>query len=118
MHRPTMIRPATPSDMPAPMALADATGMFEGDELEGLAGMLSAYFDGHLDEDHSWVVVEDGGVLPSRQRQVCGEALLHQVEQDLQERGERLLLIETSSLDTFKGARRFYRKHGYDGAIR
>lgn len=137
-----MIRPATPNDMSALMALADATGMFEANELEGLAGMVSAYFDGHLDDDHFWIVNEaDGalsgaayyaaetmaygvwnlyfiGVLPSRQRQGCGEALLHHVEQGLRERGERLLLIETSSLDAFEGARRFYRKHGYDEEAR
>lgn len=137
-----MIRPATPNDMPALMALADATGMFEANELEGLAGMVSAYFDGHLDDDHFWIVDDaDGtlqgaayyapetmvygvwnlyfiGVLPSRQRQGCGEGLLHHVEQVLRERGERLLLIETSSLDAFEGARRFYRKHGYDEEAR
>lgn len=137
-----MIRPATPNDMPALMDLADATGMFEANELEGLKGMVSAYFDGHLDDDHFWIVDEvEGalrgaayyaaetmtygvwnlyfiGVLPSRQRQGVGEALLSHVEQVLQERSERLLLIETSSLSEFKNARSFYRKHGYDEEAR
>lgn len=137
-----MIRPATPNDKSALIALAEATGIFEASELEGLAGMVSAYFDGHLDADHFWIVDEaEGalcsaayyavetmaygvwnlyfiGVLPARQRQGCGEALLHHVEHVLRARGERLLLIETSSLDAFEGVRRFYRKHGYDEEAR
>lgn len=58
-----MIRPATPNDMSALVALADATGMFEANELKGLAGMVSAYFDGHLDNDHFWIVDEADGAL-------------------------------------------------------
>ncbi len=136
-----MIRTATSDDTTALMALAEETGMFTGDELEGLAGMLSAYFDGKLGEDHVWLVDDDGGlrgaayyapevmaygvwnlffigVREAERRRGRGEALLHHVEQALRDRGERLLLVETSGLEAFAPARRFYRKNGFDEEAR
>ncbi len=43
-----------------------------------------------------------------RQRQGHGSALMSYIEQTLRDRGERLLIVETSSLDEFEPARKFY----------
>lgn len=53
------------------------------------------------------------GVQPDRQGRGLGAALLRHVEDDLTARGARLLLVETTGLDSFEATRRFYRKNGY-----
>lgn len=42
-----------------------------------------------------------------------GTELMHHVEQELRAEGERLLLVETSSTDTFIATRAFYTRLGY-----
>ncbi len=136
-----MIRSATPDDQAALMSLYKALGLFESDELDELGGMLSEYFDGHLGSDHCWIADDDGGlqgaayyapevlsggtwnmyfigVHPSRQGKGRGTALLRHVEQSLNARGDRLLLVETSSLDSFEPTRTFYRKNGFEEEAR
>jgi ribosomal protein S18 acetylase RimI-like enzyme len=136
-----MIRPTTPEDTAALLALADATGLFRPNELEELAEVLAGYFNGALGRDHCWVTDDDGGpvgvayyapermaegtwnlyflaVRPDRQAQGRGEALLRHVEQALAARGERLLLVETSGLPGLERTRAFYRKCGYDEEAR
>ncbi|MDY6782397.1 MAG: GNAT family N-acetyltransferase [Cyanobacteriota bacterium] len=135
------IRPATPDDREAIMAIASAIGLFVPQELEELGAMLAEYFNSTPHNDCFWSVYDDGSpvgvayyapepfaegtwnlyfiaIHPSRQRQGCGTKLLHHVEQTLMARGERLLLIETSGLPDFERARAFYRKHGYDEEAR
>ena len=53
-------------------------------------------------------------VHPDRQKQGRGKALLRHVEQMLVERGERVLLVETSGTDDFDYVREFYRKNSYE----
>ncbi|MGQ4646973.1 GNAT family N-acetyltransferase [Lyngbya aestuarii] len=131
-----MIRPATPNDKKALMAIANAIGMFTPQELEELGGMLEEYFYGNLDRTHFWIAYDDGGpvgvayyapepytdgtwnlyfiaVHPDRQGEGIGAKLLRHVEQMLAARGERVLLVETSGLPNFERTRAFYRKHGY-----
>ncbi len=57
-------------------------------------------------------------IHPDYQRQGRGVALLRHVEQVLADRGERLLLVETSSLESFEYVRSFYRKSGYNQEAR
>ena len=40
--------------------------------------------------------------------------MLNHVEKTLTEKGERLLLVETSGLPNFEMTRKFYRKQGYE----
>jgi ribosomal protein S18 acetylase RimI-like enzyme len=47
-----------------------------------------------------------------------GQALMRAVEQDVFSRGGRLLLIETSSQQTYEGTIRFYNRAGYELAGR
>ena len=136
-----MIRPATPDDKKALMAIAEAIGMFSSQELLELGGMLTEYFYGNLGNDHFWSTYDDGepvgvayyapeqyaygtwnlyfiAVHPDRQGEGIGGQLLRYVEQMLVSRGERLLLVETSGLPNFERTRAFYRKNGYDEEAR
>lgn len=136
-----MIRPATPDDQKALIAIAEAIGLFSPQELEELSSMLAEYFNGNLGSDRFWSVYDDGkpvgvayyapepyadgtwnlyfiAVHPNRQGEGIGGKLLHYVEQMLTERGERVLLVETSGLPNFERTRAFYRKHGYDEEAR
>ncbi|MDJ0616349.1 MAG: GNAT family N-acetyltransferase [Calothrix sp. MO_192.B10] len=136
-----MIRPATPNDNKAIMAIAEAIGLFTPQELSELGGMLAEYFDGNLGSDHFWITYDDGGVVgtayyapepytdgtwnlyfiavhPDSQGEGRGGKLLHYVEQTLATGGERILLVETSGLPNFEATRAFYRKHGYDEEAR
>lgn len=135
-----MIRSTTPDDTIALIALADATGLFQPNQLEELGEMLSDYFGGNSD-DHLWITDDDNGAVgvaycemermtdgtwnlqliairPDCQKQGRGTTLLRYVEQTLTVRGGRVLLVETSGLPDFERTRAFYRKCGYDEEAR
>ncbi len=135
------IRLAKPDDTDSIMSLADAIGLFEGEELEVLGDMLSGYFDGSLGEGHSWIVCDDDGVVgvgyfapeqyaygvynlyfiavhPKYQGKGNGSLMLNYVEKTLAEKGQRLLLVETSGLPNFELTRKFYCKQGYEEEAR
>lgn len=136
-----MIRPITPDDTAALLALAGSV-CFQPHELEELAEVLANYFGGNIDRDHFWITDDDGNgpvgvayyapepmtegtwnlyliaVRPDCQGQGHGTALLRHVEQMLTARGERVLLVETSGLPSFERTRAFYRKCGYEEEAR
>lgn len=135
-----MIRSTTPDDTIALIALADATGLFQPNQLEELGEMLSDYFGGNSD-DRLWIADDDNGAVgvaycemermtdgtwnlqliairPDCQGQGRGATLLRYVEQTLTVRGGRVLLVETSGLPDFERTRAFYRKCGYDEEAR
>ena len=136
-----MIRLTTPNDTTALIALAEASGLFEPNQTEEIAQMLSQHFSGETNSRDFWITDDDDGpvgvvyvapermtegtwnlyliaVHPDRQRQGRGRALLDYVEQMLAERGERVLLVETSGTEDFEYVRAFYRKSGYDEEAR
>jgi len=136
-----MIRLTTPSDTNALLALAATTGLFESNQIEELAQMLNQHFSNETDSQDVWFTDDDNEpvgvayVAPERmtegtwnlyliamhsdrQRQGRGAALVRHVEQMLAERGERVLLVETSGLEEFEYVRAFYRKLGYDEEAR
>ncbi len=102
--------------------------------------MLTDYFAGTGGNDHFWITDDGGlagvvyyaperltegtwnlyfiGVHPDRRREGRASALLGYVEEALAARGERLLLVETSSLRIFERAWALYRKCGYDEEAR
>jgi ribosomal protein S18 acetylase RimI-like enzyme len=63
--------------------------------------------------DLYWIVVD-----PRSQGQGFGGRLLQYVEEDVVARGGRMLIVETSSQQTYEAAIRFYQKSGYDLAAR
>ena len=58
--------------------------------------------------DLYWIVVE-----PTSQKTGLGRHLIQYVEQDILSRGGRMILIETSSQETYGATVRFYERSGY-----
>ena len=129
-----MIRTIAPSDTDSVIALAEQLGMFDADGLADIKETLANYYSGNSKD--LWYVADDNGlagvlycvpepmtsgtwnilmllVNPDRQGQGYGRALMSYIEQTLVERGEHLLIVETSSLDDFESARGFYSNCGY-----
>lgn len=52
-------------------------------------------------------------VLPTEQGGGCGGAITTHLEAELKERGQRILIADTSDADDFAQTREFYRKNGY-----
>lgn len=57
-------------------------------------------------------------VAPASQHSGVGTALLNDVERRVVADNARMMIIETSSRDTYAGTRRFYQRHGYDEVAR
>ena len=135
-----MIRPSTPNDTTALIAIADAIG-FQPNEIDQLSKMLADYFGDDGDSDHFWLTDDDNepvgvaycepermtnrtwnlqliAIRPDRQGQGRGMTLLRYVEQTLTARGGRMLLVETSGLPEFERTRTFYAKCGYEEEAR
>lgn len=136
-----VLRPALLEDRSSLVDLCIASGLFQHDEILEVTGMLQSYFDGTLGEDHFWIIDDDKeaagvayyapapltegtwnlyliAVPPRLQGQGRGRAIIHYVETHLRERGERLLIVETSGTGSFEKTRQFYRKCGYDEEAR
>ena len=137
-----MIRPIAPNDEQVVMAIAKAIDLFSSQELEEFGCMLTEYFNRNMDSDRFWITYDNGNspvgvayyapepytqgtwnlyfiaVHPDSQGQGYGARLLHYIEQMLAERGERVLLVETSGLSNFERTRAFYRKQGYEEEAR
>jgi len=137
-----MIRPTTPDDSAALIALAVAAGLFPANETEALGKVLADYFGGNINEGHVWVIDEEEGeprgvayyapelmadrtwnlymiaVRPDCQGQGCGAALMRHMENALRANGQRLLLVETSGLPIYERTRAFYAKCGYEEEAR
>ncbi len=136
-----MIRPTTPDDTTALIAIAKAIGFFQPKDLEDLSEMLADYNGCDSDSDHFWITDDDNGpvgvaycepermtdgtwnlqliaIRPDRQRQGRGATLLRYVEQTLTARGGRMLLVETSGLPDFFRTRAFYASCGYEDEAR
>ncbi len=135
-----MIRSATPADTDALVALANGTGVFQPYEIVALREVLDDFHATNKDDGHVAKVLEDADGLAgftyfapvamtdrtwelwwiavdqSRQGRGLGKVLLADVEADLRRRGERLLLIDTSSLPHYEPTRSFYFKAGYSRA--
>ncbi|WP_420346262.1 GNAT family N-acetyltransferase [Pelagibius sp.] len=67
--------------------------------------------------DRTWNLYFIAVAAPHQGRGL-GAALLTHVEETLRKGGARLLLIETSGLDSFAATRRFYRTRGYEEEAR
>ena len=136
-----MIRPTTPDDTAALIALTVATGLFSADETEVLDKMFADYFGGNIHAGHVCITDEEGeprgvayyspatatdgtgyllliAVQPDFQGQGRGAALLRHMEKALQKSGQRVLLVETSGLPSFERTRTFYAKCGYEEEAR
>ncbi|GAB5080418.1 N-acetyltransferase family protein [Arthrobacter sp. AD-310] len=136
------MRQAVPTDSASVVQLVIEAELFPPEARAFLESMMDSYFETGQAEGHMCLVDADEGqtvgvvyyqpkppadrvwdltmiaVHPGRQGRGRGTALLVRAEQDLRERGQRLLLVETSASPEYLGARKFYARNGYDEEAR
>jgi ribosomal protein S18 acetylase RimI-like enzyme len=135
------IRNATTNDEAAVRAIAIGTGLFDAESWPDVASVMQDSTSGLL-PDHNWIVFETNeevvgaayyapepfahqmwnmyflGVLPGHQGDGAGAALVSHIENVLRSIDARVLIIETSGVDSFAPTREFYLKQGYDEEAR
>ena len=131
MTEPT-VRALARADLPAIATILDGVALFPKEMLDDLA---APYLGGR--EDHLWLVATAGdaitgfayceaerategchnllaiAVAADRQRAGHGAALLTALEATLAAGGARVLIVETSALPGYAGARAFYPRQGF-----
>lgn len=127
------IRPTKQGDIVALQEVLKGTELFPSE-------MLPDMVSGYLTDDEStdiWLTCEAKGkaigfcyavpeelaegawnmlaiaVLPTQQGGGCGGAIAKHLEAELRERGQRILIADTSGANEFARTREFYRKNGY-----
>lgn len=132
------VRSATSDDLFGMKRVLDATQLFPSGLLDDMA---AGFFDGTA-HGEGWLTADAGGgplafayyvaermtegtwnllaiaVDPDHQGQGIGAALLAHIERELTERGQRMLLVETSGLPEFARTRAFYSHNAYDEEAR
>jgi ribosomal protein S18 acetylase RimI-like enzyme len=124
-----LVRPVTEKDVEAIQTVIDATGLFPSSLLEA---MIEGYLNG---ESHEyWLTIDRDArpiavaycapesmtegtwnlllvaVHPEQQGNDLGASLIRQVEQELRDRDQMVLLVETSGMPEFERTRGFYRR--------
>jgi ribosomal protein S18 acetylase RimI-like enzyme len=136
-----VIRSMRPDDADGIVELVVAADMFAPEEADVVRGLLKQFGTGS-GEDHACLVDEQDerivgaayyqprepadrvwdltmiAVAPAVQGGGRGTALLGQVEDDLRDRGQRLLTVETSGTAQYARTREFYAKCGYTAVAR
>lgn len=131
-HKDTIVTLAQVSDIPDLAEVVDQTGLFPP---ELLTEMLAVFLAG--DPDELWLTARQGprvigfvyarleqltdrtwntlaiAIHPDRQRRGLGRTLMQHLEATLRERGQRLLIVETSGTEAFAATRTFYAALGY-----
>jgi len=132
------IRTTRPEEAPAILAIADAVGVFDHEEVATVDELLREYIgDGPQKSGYYFLsCVQNGRVIGfacygpramtrgtydlfwicsgrGEQGKGVGSALLRQAEQDVRASGGYLIIVETSSTPGYEAARRFYEAHAY-----
>lgn len=127
------IRPTKPDDLRPLQRVVRETELFPP---EMLPDMIGGFLSPQGSQD-LWLTCEDQGeaigfcyaapeemtegtwnmlalaVLPDRQGQGAGKAIVRQLEDDLRSQGQRVVIVDTSSADAYADTREFYRRCGY-----
>jgi ribosomal protein S18 acetylase RimI-like enzyme len=129
-----VIRDTEPSDATAILQIVEQSGQFDADGLAHVEETLKQHLAG--DGDGIWLTADDGEpvgvaycapepvasgtwnllmlwIRSDRHGKGHGASLVQQVEQALQGREARLLIVDTSGLPAFAPARTFYAKCGF-----
>jgi len=131
------------ADREAVAVIVTGVGNFSPEEIQCALELVDIYLGNPEQKDYHAVVAENAlGVVsgyacwgptpmtqgtfdlywiatrPGAQGQGTGRALMNYVESEVQQRAGRLLVIETSSKDSYAGAVRFYRRLGYQESAR
>ena len=131
------IRPIIGQDLPALRRVIDANDLFPSAMLDE---MISDYFDRQDSRDIWFTYAEENpiaiaycapekmtegtwnlyliAVHPSYQGRGIGTSMMKYIEQKLAASGERILLVETSGLESYEKTREFYRQCGYEEEAR
>lgn len=124
------IRTAVASDADDLLLIAEATGLFDADDLSHMADDIAAWADGTA--ERMWLTTSGGaamlapepmsgavwntpfiGVAPSFRRRGLARALVMAAEDVARGEGGRIMLIETGSTDDLAPARALYAASGY-----
>lgn len=105
---------------PAEMLADLASGFLAGDESAGLwlscesggQAMGFCYAVPEALTDGTWNMLAIA-VLPARQGEGCGCALVARLEAILRDQGQRVLIADTSGTEAFARTRAFYSANGY-----
>ena len=135
------IRPLVPTDRPAIKKMVVSSGKFNEGEIATAMELVEEALENGEDSGYYFAVLEENGdqpsvhgyacygptpltqgvydlywivVDPSAQKKGYGRRLLEYVEKDVVVRGGRMLLIETSSQESYGGTVRFYHRAGYE----
>lgn len=126
------IRPVKHDDLPALKAVIDANELFPSAMLDEMA---LDYFNNENSNEYWFTYDNDKPVAigycapekmtegtwnlyliavhPNYQGLGYGTSMLDYIEQKLAKRGARIILVETSGLESFERTRKFYQKCGY-----
>jgi ribosomal protein S18 acetylase RimI-like enzyme len=119
-----MIRPTTPDDTAAILALAISSGLFPPDATDEVAAVLAGSLAGENGPDHVWLTDDDGGPVgvayyaPERLTEGTWNLYMLAVSPDRQRQGRGAALVRTSGRGSFERTRAFYRALGYDEEAR
>jgi ribosomal protein S18 acetylase RimI-like enzyme len=137
-----MIRPLKPADRPQIRRVVVSSGRFTGEEIATAMELVDkALKEGEEASGYLFAVMEERGKYPSVQGYACygptpltqgvydlywivvdpaaqgkgrGRRLIDYVERDVLRRRGRMIVIETSSHETYSNTTRFYRRAGYN----
>ena len=134
-----MIESPQPDDIPIIERIAAETGAFNPTEVAVVREMLDTFFNPEPRDDHTFVVYRNGtssvvgfacyGPTPltdriwdlywicvdrTHQKNGIGSVILQAVEFQVCQQGARAIYLETSDSDTYRPAREFYERNGYD----
>ncbi|GFE65769.1 GNAT family N-acetyltransferase [Litoreibacter roseus] len=126
------IRPVEQRDIPGLRAILDETELFPSglleDMLQGfLGGTVADLWFTYVEDDQPLAFgfceperMTDGtwnllaiAVLPNRHGQGIGAQMMGYLENQLSQKGARVLIVETMGTPEFKLTRQFYKKTGY-----
>lgn len=134
-----MIDPVLPQEQELLVALTEATGFFNSEEIESVRRMLAEYFENPDSDEYTWIAFREQArghalgfacygpaslavgtydlywivVDNDHQDRKIGSALLNYMEQDLLLRRARQVYIETSDKPLYAPTRAFYERRGY-----